>query len=101
MYIKQGILFRVFELKMKLSDPQQTEEILTAVQQSLERVATEVVIEAPMVTYDRDLDTNSNVILNFFLHLSNANQPDQVRLSNVAECLADCDKFELISIKLD
>ncbi|QJW48371.1 hypothetical protein HA075_23360 [bacterium BFN5] len=101
MYIKQGILFRVFALRMKLSDPQQTEEVLTAVQQSLASVATEVMIESPMVTYDRDLNTNSNVILNFFLHLSNANHPDQVRLSNVMECLADCDKVELISVKLD
>lgn len=101
MYTKGGNLVRVFAVKLQLTDPQDTESAMAAVQKGLAELASEIVIESPLVTYDRELDTNTNVILNFFLHLSNPAAPDKVRLSLVADALTDIAEFSLISVKID
>ncbi len=101
MYMKNGTLYRVFAVRMQLKDPQQTEEVLAAVQEKLADIATERLIESPLVTYDRELEINTNVILNFYLHLSNPSQPEKVRLSEVLESLTDSEEFEVLSVKLE
>lgn len=101
MYIKQDKLVRVFAVKMQLADPQDTEDALAAVQSNLTELAAEIEIESPLVTYDREQEANTNVILNFFLHLTNPAAPDRIRLSAVTDALADSAEFTLISVKID
>ncbi len=101
MYIRQETIIRIFAVRLQLGDPQETEAVLAAVQEKLAVIATEVVIESPLVTYDRELDTNTNVILNFFLHISNSISPEKVRLSEIAELLNDIAGISVISVKLD
>ncbi|MEG6586200.1 hypothetical protein [Dendrosporobacter sp. 1207_IL3150] len=101
MYLKEGKLFRVFALKVQLADPQETESVISEVEDKLKDIANEIIVDSPMVTYDREEDKNTNVILNLYLHLSNSQKPELIRLSEITESLSDSIAFKLLNIKID